>query len=66
MQNAELAESLQAASLEDLRADLAYADNAIARKPLFPHQANAPRFLERKQDYREYRDLILAELATRA
>jgi len=66
MTNTELTESLQTATLEELHEDLAYTNNMIARKPLFPSQANAPRFLERKQDYRNFRDLILTELAARA
>lgn len=65
MQNEEILESLRTGTIESLQEDLAYAENAINRKPLFPSMATAPRFLERKQDYREYRDLIIAEIAAR-
>jgi hypothetical protein len=65
MQNEEIAESLQNGTDEDLQEDLRFANRAINKKPTFPYLADAPRFLERKQEYREYRDLILAEIARR-
>lgn len=58
-------EELAAGTIEDLLEDIRYAEIVINRKPLFPSQATAPRFLERKQEYREYRDQLLAEVARR-
>lgn len=58
-------EELAAGTTEDLLEDLRFAENMIAQKPLFPFQANAPRYLQRKQEYREYRAELLGELARR-
>jgi hypothetical protein len=65
MQNEEIAEALTG-SLEQLQEELEYAEIMVTKKPTFPHQANAPRFLERKQQWREYRDQLLTEIASRA
>lgn len=65
MWNEEIAESLTTGTLESLQEDLRFADHMIAKKPLFGGEPTE-RFLERKQEYREYRELILAEIARRA
>jgi len=63
MRNEEIAESLATGTLESLQEDLDYANRIINRNhPLFHGQ----RYEERKQEYREYRDMILAEMARRA
>ena len=65
MRNEEITEALTG-SLDQLREELEYADHMVAKKPTFASQINAPRFLERKQEWREYRDQLLAEIASRA
>ncbi|EOD66888.1 hypothetical protein [Amycolatopsis vancoresmycina] len=63
MRDEEIAESLTTGTVESLQEDLDYADWMIRRNhPLF----HGPRFEERKQEWREYRELILAEMARRA
>lgn len=60
MRNEEITESLQNGTIESLQEDLEYANRII--NSTHPRFGPSP---ERRADWAEYRDLVLAEIAAR-